>query len=247
MLDRASSCTLTCANLCAFKRGPSRTRSSKLLRSVSQNNFCVCADVDKQLHFFRTVWPFSQDRRSGVGADMSGDAWTDVITCIWQFQIKFICPTADRLACRQNKRCHTERRWVDTQNNVMHNRIANNRDFEYALYINISLRYETINHFIERSTNCIRQLNFTTRVHHHIRNATHQVFAKSNLRVHQSIACDDLATFKFAQVTSNSRRANVYRDAICGIYIARPCGHNLIAILQVTNRNSHFAFGFSHC
>ena len=51
-------------------------------------------------------------------------------------------------------------------------------------------------------------------VHHHVRDAAHEVLAEPDLRVHRAGRCDDLAGREVAQVRCDGRRADVHRGPV---------------------------------
>ena len=51
-------------------------------------------------------------------------------------------------------------------------------------------------------------------MHHHVRDAAHEILAEPDLRVHRAGRCDDLAGCEVAQVRSDGRRADIHRGPV---------------------------------
>ena len=85
---------------------------------------------------------------------------------------------------------------------------------------------------VHRLAHRARQLLVAARVHHHVGDAAHQVFAETNLRVHRPAGGDDLAAHKIGKVRRNGGRAHVDGDAKGALGEARHDGHNIAAFAQ---------------
>jgi hypothetical protein len=200
-----SSGSLTATELCTFECRTGRARGCKLSRAVAQHNFGIGANVDEQLHCSAAVWTFRQNCRCGVGTNVTGDAWADVIASIWKCDSDLSCQTTHRFVGRQHKWCCSQWGRIDTQQNVMHDRITDHHDLEDFVNGSCSFRCQFENEVIECCTNNRRELDISAFVHHHVRDAAHQVFAEADLWIHHSCAAQDFTCSEITQVTSNRR------------------------------------------
>ena len=70
-----------------------------------------------------------------------------------------------------------------------------------------------MNELIDCVANHCGEFFFAALVHHHVRHATHQVFAEADLRVHHSTTTHHFARCEINEVTCNCCRSNVDGDA----------------------------------
>ena len=66
----------------------------------------------------------------------------------------------------------------------MHDRVADKSAVEYVLNIAVSFLADLRYQFCQSLAYYARHLLFATRMHHHVRDAAHQIFAKPDLRIH---------------------------------------------------------------
>ena len=68
----------------------------------------------------------------------------------------------------------------------------------------------------------VGELHVAARIHHHIGDAAHQVFAEADLRVHRTDRGDNRAADEIAEMRCDRGRADVDRDAIGALREAGP-------------------------
>ena len=76
---------------------------------------------------------------------------------------------------------------------MMHDRVADQRDFQDLVALDAGLARGFADQRVHRLAHHARQLLVAARIHHHVGNAAHQVFAEADLRVHRPDCGDDLA------------------------------------------------------
>jgi len=95
----------------------------------------------------------------------------------------------------------------------MHDGIADHRDFEDVAALGVCGAGDFADQRIDGGAHAPRQFRIAARIHHHVRDAAHQIFAKANLRVHQSGRGEDLAVHEIAEMRGDRRRTDVEGDA----------------------------------
>ena len=80
--------------------------------------------------------------------------------------------------------------------------------------------------FVEAAADGARELRLAARVHHHVRDAAHQVLAEADLRVHLAGRGEHVAGREVAEVAGDRRRADVERDRRSTVVEARPDGRD---------------------
>ena len=132
-LDRARRGALTRADLGPLERGAGRARRRELLMPVPEHDLGVGADIDEQLHVLGSVRSLRQDRPRGVGADVAGDARSDVDAGVGQRQVEVARRRHDGSVGGERERRLPQRRRVDAEHDVVHDRVADEHDFEHAI------------------------------------------------------------------------------------------------------------------
>jgi hypothetical protein len=160
---------------------------------IAEHDLGVRPHVDEQLGLLGPVRPFGQDRARRVGADVTGDARADVHTGIGQRDIEFVRRCHDGAIGGERERCLSERRRVDAEHDVVHDRVADEHDFEHAVARVAGALEQLADELVERGTHGLGQLAIAAGVHHHVRDPAHQVLAEPDLRVHPSGAGEHLA------------------------------------------------------
>ena len=92
---------------------------------------------------------------------------------------------------------------VVAQEQVVHDRIAHQHQLQHLVAIGIDLTDQIPHQIAEGAADRTGQLCFAARVHHHVGDPAHQVFAEADLRVHGSGGGQDLAGGQVAQVPSD--------------------------------------------
>ncbi|CAB4651339.1 unannotated protein [freshwater metagenome] len=193
---------------------------------VAQDNFSVGANVDEQLHVGAAMWAFRQNCASCVGAYVTGDAWANIEPCVRKFDVEFDRFTAGCLVGCKNERRSAKWGWVDAQQDVVHDRVANHHDFQNLVGGNIGLLSKFYYQQIEGIANGECQLFFATLIHHHVGNSTHQVLAETNLGVHYASAAEHFTASEIAEMPRNRCRTDVDSNSVHCADKAWPCSHD---------------------
>ena len=124
----------------------------------------------------------------------------------------------------------------------MHHRIGHQSNFENILDSAIYLFGHFNKQLVEGFADHCGHFVGTLRVHHHIGDATHQVFAKTNLRIHQTGAGHYLAGTEITEMGSNGGGTHIHGHTIGAISKARPEGNNLLVFVH-GHTDATLAFG----
>jgi hypothetical protein len=127
-LDRAGGGTLAAGDLRALEGRPGRARRGEDPSSSTEHDLRVGADVDQQLELRGAVWPLGEHRRRGVGADVTGDARQQVHGGEGEVELEIARTGRHRAIGGQHERRLPQGRGVDAQHEVMHHRVADDRD-----------------------------------------------------------------------------------------------------------------------
>ena len=115
---------------------------------------------------------------------------------------------------------------------MMHDRVADQRHFQDFAARDVGLARGFADQRVHRLAHHARQLLVAARVHHHVGDAAHQVFAEADLRVHRPDRCDDLAAREIGEVGGDGGRADIDRDAEGALGEARHDGDDVAAFAQ---------------
>ena len=85
----------------------------------------------------------------------------------------------------------------------MHDRVADESAIEYVINIAVSFLANFCHQFCQGLAYNLRHLLFATRMHHHVRDTAHQIFAKPDLRIHPTNRSQRLAAGQFNKMHSN--------------------------------------------
>ncbi len=103
---------------------------------------------------------------------------------------------------------------VNPEQQVMHDRVADERRLEDLLARDADLPRDVGDEAVDRGAHGVGHLLLAARIHHHVRDAAHQVFAEANLRIHHARGGHDLAAAQVAKMRGDRRRPDVDRDAV---------------------------------
>ena len=181
---------------------------------VAQDDFGVGAHIHQQGDFVGEVGPLGEQHARGVGPHVARDAGQNVDPRTGvQFQIDLAGRHVHGAVHRQSKRRTTEFHRVDAHQQVMHDGIADERGFQNVLGRDARLSGNVTGELVERGAHGVRHVDLAAGVHHHVRDAAHQVFAKANLWVHHTSRGHHFAGFQVAQMGRDGRGAHVHRHA----------------------------------
>ncbi len=132
-LDGTGGRPLPAADLCAFERRSGRARRRQQPRAVAEDDLGIGADVDDEPHVLAAVGLLGEHGGRRVGADVAGDARRDVVGGHREVELEIAGAAADGVARRQRERGTAERRRVDAEHEVMHDRVADDDDVEHPV------------------------------------------------------------------------------------------------------------------
>ena len=115
---------------------------------------------------------------------------------------------------------------------MMHDRVADQRHFQDFVACDPGLARGFADQRVHRLAHHARQLLVAARVHHHVGDAAHQIFAEADLRVHRPDRGDDLAAHEIGQMGGDGGRADIDRDAEGALGEARHDGDDVAALAQ---------------
>src|SRR6185437_13320159 len=130
-LDRARRGALATADLCTLERRAGRARAGEQALPVAQHDLGVGADIDEQRNFLAKVGPLGQYHTGCVSSDMAGYAGQRVRprTAV-QVQADLRGPKLQGFVGREREGRASELHRVDAEQQVMHDRVADQRDLE---------------------------------------------------------------------------------------------------------------------
>ena len=120
--------------------------------------------------------------------------------------------TSHRLVDGEREGRAPELRRVEPQQQVMHDRVADQRHLENVVTRHSRGFRELGCELGQAAAHDAGQLLLRPGIHHHVRDPTHQVLAEADLRVHLACRRENLAARQVAQVTGDGRRADVEGD-----------------------------------
>ena len=118
---------------------------------VAEHDLSVRADVDQKLEGVAAVWPFGKNRASGVGADMAGDTGEEVDLAEPGVDVEVDGRCDHGAVGCQQERGLAKRRRIDAEDDVVHDRVADDGHVEHHVAVNPGLSDERADHFVECS------------------------------------------------------------------------------------------------
>ena len=245
-LDRARRRALTAADLRALERRAGRARRGEQPVAVAEHDLGVRPDVDDQVHGLLLVRRLGQDHPGRVGADVSGDARQQVhARARVDVQIDVGRPAVDGAVRGQRERRAAELRRIDPQEQVMHDRVADDRERQDVGRIGVDLHAQVGDQLVDARADHLGQLRLRARVHHHVGHAAHQVLAEPDLRVHRAAHREHLAARQIAELSRDRRRADVERHAERAVAEPGPEADDRRAVVHRDRARSSFPRGAS--
>ena len=151
-------------------------------------------------------------------------------------QPQFGRPDANGTVGREGERRRTKGDGIDAQNEVVHDRVADQRDLVDVDRLQAGLVGEAQDERPQRGPDRAGHLEPAAVVHHRVRDATHEVLAEPDLWVHDARRGEDRAVAEIGEVAGDGGRADVDRDAVDLLVKARPDrGH----VATVVDRHGH--------
>ena len=232
-LDGAGCGALAAGDLGAFEGRAGRARGGQQAALVAEDDLGVRADVDDERHPVRLVGLLGEDDPGRVGADMTGDARQDVdARARVRAQAELRSGRVDRPVRGQRERRPAERGRVDAEQEVVHDRVADDRELEDLDALDAGTHRERGDQPVERLAHRGGHLAGSLGMHHRVRDAAHEVLAEADLRVHDAVAGEDGAVGQVGKMAGDRRRPDVDRDPVCRLVEARPDRDDLAAVVD---------------
>jgi len=124
----------------------------------------------------------------------------------------------------------------------MHDRITDHCHLDNTLTRNARFFYNFADKIVQCRAYGVRHLDFATGIHHHIGNAAHQIFAKANLRVHQTGRRQGLTIIKIGKMRGDGGGTHINGNTISGLNQARINRDNIVAF---ANGDGDFPFALA--
>ncbi len=174
-----------------------------------------------------------EDHPGRVGADVAGDAGQDVDAGAGMgAQPELRRGRADRPVRGERERRATERRRVDAEEEVVHDRVADQRELEDLHALDPGPHRERGDQPVECLAHGRGHLAGALGMHHRVRDAAHEVLAEADLRVHHAVAGEDRAVGQVRQVAGDGRRADVDRHPVGLLVQAGPDADDLASLVD---------------
>jgi len=160
---------------------------------------------------------------------MSGDArqYVDSRVAV-QLEVDDVRAQGERVIDGERKRSTAEFHRIDTQQQVMHDRVADQRRFEDVLVRNARLSRHVHCEPAQRFAYRYSHQRGAARIHHRVGDAAHQILAEADLRVHDTRGRDDLAAAQITQVRGDRRGTDVDCEAVGTLMQAGPDPDDLL-------------------
>ena len=133
---------------------------------------------------------------------------------------------------RERERRAAERRRVDAEEEVVHDRVADDRELEDLHPLDAGAHRERRDQPVQCLADGHGHLGRSLGMHHRVGDPAHQVLAEADLRVHDAVAGEDGAVGQVRQVAGDRRRADVDRHAVGRLVEAGPDGDDLAAAMD---------------
>jgi hypothetical protein len=176
---------------------------------------------------------FRKDHACSVGAHVARDAREDVgARADVHREAELARGDAHRLVHGERERRAAERCRVDPEQEVVHDRVPDERDLEDVVAFDLGCVRELRGELREAAANDFRELLLGAGVEHDVRDAAHEVLAEPDLRVHLSCGCEHLTRPEVAQVSGDRRRPDVEGDPVGVVVEARPDARDRLPVVD---------------
>ena len=214
-LDGARRRSLTAGDLGAFESRSRGTRGRKKPAPVAQHDLGVRADIDDERHPLREVGLLGEDDARRVGTDVARDARQHIDPCPRVSAKSQLGGRRPYRPIRREGEWRTaERRRVDAQQQVMHDRVADDRQLEDLGPLDAGPHRERGDEPVERLAHRGGHLSGTLGMHHRVRDPAHEVLAEPDLRVHHAVAGEHRPVGQIGEMPGDRRRPDIDRDAV---------------------------------
>ena len=231
-LDGTGRRPLPARDLRAFQCGAGGAGRGEQPLSLAEHDLGVRAHVDQELHLVAAVRSLGEDGRRGVGPDVARDAGQHVEAGAAAAHADVRGPGVDGQVGGEREGCRPQRRRVDAEQEVVHDRVADRDQVQHVVALDARLVCQPPDELVDRRLHGVGQLDPPLRVHHHVRDPAHQVLAESDLRVHRPRGGEHLAGAELAEVAGDRRRPDVDRDAVGDVHEPRPDRDQVVAAVD---------------
>ena len=232
-LDRARRGPLAATDLGTLEGRPGRARRGEQPALVTEHDLRVRTDVDDERHPVGLVRLLGEDDPGRVGADVAGDAGQHVdASARMGAQAERGRRRPHRPVGGQRERRAAEWRRVDAEQEVVHDRVADDRELEDLDALDAGPHRERRDQPVERLAHGRGHLAGTLGMHHRVRHPAHQVLAVADLRVHHAVAGEDRPIGEVRQVARDRGRPDVDGHAVGRLVETRPDGDDLAALVD---------------
>ena len=159
-------------------------------------------------------------------------------------QVELGCPDRNGFVGRERKRRAAKLDRVNPQQQVVHDRIPDNSDLEHITWLQACLLCRLRRKRAHGLADDLCHLALATRVHHHVGDPAHQIFTKSNLRVHHPDGGQHLAARQIGEMSGDGRRPDIEGNTAHGVSVPGPHGDDSCVIMH---RNRDFPLTLAQC
>ena len=197
---------------------------------VAKDDLGIGADIDDQRQFVVQMRRLAQNHAGGIRADMSGNAGKDVGARRWVGNIdgKLARPEKDWLVRGKREWRAAKLGRVDAEKEMVHHGIADEGQIHNLIRIDHRFGSELANHGGDRFANGKRHLLIAAWIHHDVADPAHEVFAETDLRVHQAGRRNDFTGAELDQMAGDRGRADVEGNAVDLFFEAGPDRNNAL-------------------
>jgi len=154
---------------------------------VAEHDFGVGADIDQQCQLLGKVRALREDHAGGIRADVTGDTGEGVDPrARVQLQAELARVQAEGRVGRERKRCAAELGWIDAEQQVMHDGVANHRELENVGHLDLRFARDIGGEGVEGSAHRVGHLLRAAWVHHRVGHPAHEIFTEADLRIHRA-------------------------------------------------------------
>jgi hypothetical protein len=214
-LDGAGGGALAAGDLRPLEGRPGRRGTGQQALLVAEHDLGVGADVDHQGHLVAQVRTFRQDDAGRVGAHVAGDAGQDIGAGVgMEMEVELLGPEGDARVGGEREGRAAELRRIDAQQQVMHDRVADEGGVEDLLFCNPCFFGHLLGEVVDGLAHHLGHLFLAAGVHHHVADPAHEVFTEADLRVHDARGGHHLAGREIAEVGRDGGRPDVDREPV---------------------------------
>ena len=235
--DRTRRGALAAGDLGTLEGGAGGARRGQQPTLVAQHDLRVRADIDDEGHPLCLMGLFGEDDAGRVRADVAGDARQDVdARTRVRPQAEFRRRGPDRPIRGQGERRATQWRRIDAQQEVVHDRVADDRQLQDLGPLDPGPHGQRGDEPIERLAHRLGHLTGALGMHHRVGDPAHQVLAVADLWIHDAVAGENGAVGQVGEVAGDRGGPDIDGDAIGRLVEAGPDPDDLV---RLVDRDGH--------